>query len=218
MKNMKPLAALLCAAMLLTTGCRKGDGNSDRMSKIVTYADADTHETALTSVTADPNASTDKPFAFDASSLNRPKQDIVLALLYEKETEYRIDQAINYYDADGNVYRYNKPLDLSGDWFSELESDRKNGAAPVSKMNEAECETLWYLAAQAEEYEKLDMQRRVIDKDVQGTYWLYLIKPDGTPIKLAIYAKTSEYRHSAEVASFLNWFRFFYHGNYKFGE
>jgi len=217
LKIKKPLAALLCAAMLLTTGCRKGDG-SDRMSKIVTYADADTQETSLTSVTADPDANNEKPFAFDASSLSRPKQDIVLALLYEKETEYRIDQAINYYDADGNVYRYNKPLDLSGDWFSELESDRKNGAAPVSKMNEAECETLWYLAAHAEEYEKMQMKRRVIDKNVQGTYQLYLIKPDGTPIKFAVYAKTSEYRYSAEVASFLNWFRFFYHSDYKFGE
>lgn len=219
----KTLAALFLAAMLLT-GCRKGDGSEEYtpprdLSDVVTDAYAAEKDASFTNVTVDEaEAKGDKPFAFDSAGLERPKQDIVLALLYEKDNGVKIEQAVNYYDADGNVYRYREPLDFNGDWFPVLDNARKNGAVVVNKMSDSERETLWYLAAHAGDYEPLEMKRKVTGNDVQGVYLLYLIKPDGSPLLLARYAGTAEYRYSAEVAAFLNWFRYFYHGSFKFGE
>ena len=220
--NLKPLTAALLAALLLT-GCRKGDGTENRTptkenAPIITDAYAEEKDAMFTDVTVDENAKGDLPFAFDTSAVEKPQQDIVLALLYEKFNGAKKEQTVNYYDADGNVYRYRQPLDLNGDWYSVLHDAWKNGATVVNKMSDAERQTLWYLAAHTADYEALELKKQVTHTGVSGTYWLYLIKPDGEPMLLAVYEKTAQYRDSAEVTAFLNWFRYFFHGDFKFGK
>jgi len=218
----KPLLAALIGSLLLT-GCYKGDGSENYTPHtapvpIQTDAHAEEKDATFTNVTVDVNAKGDHAFAFDTAALKKPEQSIVLAMLYEKYDGVSKHQAINYFDADGNVYRYLQPLDLEGDWFSVLQEAWKNGATVVNKMSDAERETLWYMAAHTADYEALEMKQQSAGKDVVGAYQFYLIKPDGKPLAIARYDDTCLYRDSAEITAFLNWFRYFYHGDLVFGE
>lgn len=220
-KQIKPIfAAMLCGLML--TGCYKGDGTENytphaKSVPVQTEANIQEIDATFTNVTVDVNAKSDYPFAFDAAALKKPETGIVFALLYEKFNGVAMEQAVNYFDADGNVYRHREPLDFSGDWLPVLQDSLKNGATVVNKMSDAERETLWYLSAHTADYEAMDMKQQDSGRDVAGVYQFYVVKPDGEPLLIARYDDVSLYRDCAEIPAFLNWFRYFYHADLVFG-
>ena len=213
-------AKILCltAAAVLLTGCHKGDGTEYYPAETVPVAEnshVEELEKQFTNVTVDENAKSDYPFSF--SPAERPKQEIVLVMLYDNTDQPGTHtQTVNYFDRDGNVYRYRHPLDLSGDWLKTLYADFDAGATVVNIMGEAEKQTLWYLAANAARYEKAELKSQNTD-EVLGIKWLYLINAEYQPVLLARYDDTSVCCGDSEVIAFANWFRYFYHGSFKFG-
>ena len=212
------LFCCLIPAALLLTGCHKGDGTEvypDETVPVAVNSHADEIRKQFTDVSVDANAKSDYPFSFDPAE--RPRQEIVLAMLYDNTDQRgQHTQAINYFDRDGNVYRYLQPLDLSGDWLKALYDDFDAGAPPVNIMGEAEKQTLWYLAANAGRYAGAAVRSQKTG-DVLGIKWLYLIDSENQPVLLGRYDDTSVYCDDSEVIAFLNWFRYYYHGSFSFG-
>ena len=215
--NLARGTALLLAALMLA-GCHKGDGTEVYPAETVPVAEdsrVEELEKQFTNVTVDENAKSDYPFSFAPAA--QPKQEIVLVMIYDNTDQQGTHtQAINYYDRDGNVYRYRHPLQIEGDWIKTLYADYDRGATVVNIMGEAEKQTLWYLAANADRYRSAELQTENAG-EVLGIKWLYLVDPAGEPVLLARYDDTSVWCGDSEVVSFLNWFRYFYHGSFTFG-
>lgn len=217
-----------CAAVLLTVvllpccGCYKGDGTETPPAQQFGVPEPDPNaaykESITTNVTIDSNAKTDYPFAFDASTVAEPTQDILLVMIYDNYEDGRT-QTVNFYDKNGNVYRYRQPLDTAAaNWFATLRDYYliDATASPVNIMGDAERQTLWYMASQQSTYAAADIATQSAGSDPMGVRSLYLINENGESMLLVRYDDTVMYRQNAEVTAFANWFRFFFHGTYQF--
>ncbi|MBR5405026.1 MAG: hypothetical protein K6E36_00520 [Oscillospiraceae bacterium] len=214
-KKGRMLPVLLLAA-LLTAGCRKGDGTERIPVPVKENSNADYFDSLFTDVTEDKNAKKDTPFS--VSGAVRPSQDIVLVMIYDNTEEMLShSQAVNYFDRDGNTYRYRHPVDLSGDWLSVLQEDYRAGATVVNIMSEEERNTIWALAAEADTLKNAPLKTKSPGKDIYGVTYLYLIDETNQPILLAQYDDTSTCCDTPEVIAFADWFRYFYHGDFTFG-
>lgn len=213
------LLAILTAAAL--AGCHKGDGTEvipDRHSSVAVKDDekAAEKDKLFEGITEDPNAKQDAPFPLD--SPERPKQEILLVMIYDNtEEELSHTQTVNYWDRDGRNFRYRHPVDPGGDWLDLLYDHYDNGAVPVNIMSETEKQTLWQIAAHSGEYAAAAQAVQDPGKDIYGVTWIYAINERDEPILLARYDDTCVYPDNSEVTAFLNWFRYFYHGSFVFG-
>lgn len=220
-KRLTRICGLLTALMLggaMLTGCYKGDGTEVRVrrnAKLQDNPDADAIAATFTNVTVDVNARTDYPFTFEPVTEN-PVQEIAMVMIFDKPDKVAPEQAVNYFDASGNCYRYWHPVDADGDFMTPLLEDFRNGGTVVSIMGEPERETVRYLAAHVSDYSKLNLKQQDAGS-VYGTTSLYLIDKRGEPLLIGRHADTSEYRDSSEIVAFLNWFSYYYLGDFKFG-
>lgn len=212
-------AMMMSAALLLCSGCYKGDGTETPPSQHIGLPEADPNaaykESVTTNVAVDPNAKKDYPFAFDLNSVAEPAQDILLVMIYDNYENGRT-QTVNFYDKKGNVYRYRQPLDTASEnWFAALQTYYPT-ASPVNIMSTEEQKTLWYLSSQIQTYAASDIGSQKTGGDILGVRTLYLMDSSGQPVMLARYDDTVMYRSHAEVTAFANWFRYFFHGTYVF--
>lgn len=226
MKQKARMIPVLFAALLLTAGCRKGNGTEsipDRGASkgqgasvpVAEDPNADSYDALFTDVTEDKNAKKDTPFP--AENAVRPQQEIVMVMIYDNTEEQTTHtQAVNYFDRDGNTYRYRHPLDAEGDWIGTLLEDYRSGAAVVNIMSAEEKQTLWALAAQAEELKNAPLKTKSPGKDVYGVKWLYLISGQNEPVMLARYDDTCVCCDTPEVTAFADWFRYFLHDGFTF--
>lgn len=208
---------MLCAALL--TGCYKGDGTEVRVRKTAKLEDdslADMMDARFTNVTVDATARTDYPFSFEPVT-EEPVQELLLVMIYDYADRYTHSQAVNYFDRSGNVYRYRHPVDPDGDFMTPLLEQYRAGGTVVSIMGEPERETMRYLAAHVSDYRKAELKEQDTGTDVYGGTSLYLIDSRGEPVLIGKHDDISLYRDSSEIVSFLNWFSFFYHGDFTFG-
>lgn len=218
------IAVMLGAVCL--TGCYKGDGTEvipERHEAVPvkenTHAEADDEAFRNTDLTEDPDAKKDYPFAFDAAACERPKQDIVLVMIYDN-TEQKLDhsQTVNYFDRDGRCYRYRQPLDLSGDWMNVLYDHYRSDPPAVNVMSEEEKRTLWYLSAHAAEYQNAEKVQQDPKKEIFGVKWIYTVSERDEAVLLGRYDDTCVYADVPGVPEFLNWFRYFFHSSFRFGK
>lgn len=215
-KRFRRLPALLLAALLLTA-CHKGDGTERIAVPVRDDSDADRVNALFTDVTEDKNARTDTPFQADGTE--RPKQDIVMVMLYDNtEEELSHDQAVNYFDSDGNTYRYRHPVDADGDFLTPLLEEYAGGATVVNIMSAEERSTLWALAAKADALKNAGFRTKSADDEVYGVTSLYLIGENNEPVLLAKYDDNSVCCDDPDVIAFADWFRYFYHPYVTFGD
>lgn len=215
---------LLCAAVLLCgvvlcSGCYKGNGTETPPRQYFELPAEDPHaaekEAKFTDVSEDAAAKKDYPFALDVNTVTEPAHDILLVMIYDNYENGRT-QTINFYDKNGYAYRYRQPLDTTADnWFDTLLAYYPT-AAPVNQMSAEEQKTLWYLSSQSSVFADTPLAS---EKDIGhpvGVRSLYLMTATGEPVLLARYDDTVLYRDNAEVTSFANWFRYFFHGTYQY--
>ena len=217
----KLLCVLLAAAVLpgMLAGCRKSDGTEVFPTETVPVPEnpkADEQDKSFTSIAVSEFAKTDAPFPLDDAQ--RPQQGIVMVMIFD-DTEMKLNhtQAVNYFDSDGNVYRYRHAVDPDGDWLSVLTEHYRQGAQPVSLLGETEKKALWHLCQNAEKYRGAEQKTQKASGDVLGIKWLYLLDGSDDPILLARYDDLSVYIGDSEVTAFLNWFRLFQHNKITFG-
>ncbi|MBQ5335472.1 MAG: hypothetical protein J6Z45_05955 [Oscillospiraceae bacterium] len=221
MKNLsRRVSALLAAALALSafslTACHKGDGTEKIAVPVRDDSDADRFDAMFTDLTEDKNAKKDTPVAIDGTV--RPKQGIVMVMVYDNtEEELSHTQAVNYFDSDGNTYRYRHPVDADGDFLTPLLEEYRTGATVVNIMSEEERNTLWSLAAKADTLRNADFSSKLPGKDVYGSTALYLIDENNEPILIAKYDDTSVCRSDPDAVAFADWFRYFYHPGFTFG-
>ena len=217
------LAALLSAAAL--TGCYKGDGTEVIAQQAETVpaaaerrAEEDDAAFAQTKAEVSPAAKTDYPFSFDAQACERPKQEIVMVMIYDAaEQPLQHDQTVNYFDRDGNCYRYRQALDLEGNWMDVLYDHYRSGAPAVSRMSEEETRTLWYFSGNAAVYKDAGLAVQDPGKEVYGVKWLYTVSERDEAVLLGRYDDVCAYADKPEVPAFLNWFRYYFHNSFQFG-
>ena len=215
-------AAMLCAVLLSAglTGCYKGDGTEVRVRKAAKVEDnpyADQIDAAFTDVSVDPNAKTEYPFLLDAAALTEPKQDILLVMIYDcAENPHSHTQAVTYYDKNGCAYRYRHPIEADGDWYPVLRENYDAGATVVNIMSDEERQTLWYLSNHIADYQAMQTVTKDTGKDIYGVTKLYLIDEHAEAVEIGCYDDVSSCRDSSEIAAFLDWYRYFYHGDFRF--
>ncbi len=212
-------AVLMTAVLLPCCGCYKGDGTETPPAQQFGLPEPDPHaaykESITTNVSVDPNAKKDYPFAFDANTVAEPAQDILLVMIYDNYENGRT-QTVNFYDKNGNVYRYRQPLDTASEnWFAVLQSYYPT-ASPVNIMSDEEKNTLRYIASQYTTYAAADIATQATGGSPVGVRSLYLMDANGAPLLLARFDDTVMYRSNSEVTAFANWFRYFFHGTYQY--
>lgn len=220
-KKFRRISALLFAAVLLSalplTACHKGDGTEKIAVPVKDDSDAEKYDAMFTDVTEDKNAKKDTPFQTDGTA--RPAQDIIMVMLYDnQEEELNHSQAVNYFDSDGNTYRYRHPVDADGDFLTPLLEEYRSGATVVNIMSEEERTTLWSLAAKAGSLKNAKMKSKKAENEVYGVTSLYLIDEKNEPILLARYDDTSVCCDDPDAVAFADWFRYFFHPYITFGD
>ncbi len=222
-KHRAALIAAIIGAVSLT-GCYKGNGTEIIPEKHKTaaveensHADADDAAFRDAEISESPDAKKEYPFDFDAAACEKPKQEIVMVMIYDNtEQRYKHSQTVNYFDRDGKCYRYRQALDLSGDWMNVLYDHYKAGAPAVSVMSEAETRTLWYLSAHAAEYQNAETVQQKPGKEILGVTWIYTVTERDEPVLLCREDDTCLYAGKPEIPAFLNWFRYYYH-TFRYG-
>lgn len=216
MKNRYRILPALLLAALTAAGCTKGTGSERVPVPVEDNSNADYFDAMFTDVTEDRNARHDTPI--ETAGAVRPRQDIVLVMIYDNtEVDGKHTQQVNYFDSDGNNYCYRHPVDPDGDWLSVLKEDYRGGATVVNIMSQEERETLWQLAADAASLKQAPEKTLNPGKDIYGVKWLYLIDEQDEPVLLARYDDICVCRDTPEVIAFADWFRYFYHGDFRFG-
>ncbi len=222
-KKWTAAAALLLSAAVLC-GCRKGDGTGNGPSMFQQTVPVQTEMRSVNSVSdpqaleVDPTAPTEPPFPIDPAALQEPQQDLILVqILDNTDVSSKHTQTVNCFDKAGRVYRLIDPIDPYGNWLTTVQAELARGCEPVNQLSDAERDTLWYLAQHAAEYAAAETDTEYIGA-VTATRWLYTFGNDGKPVLLAKYDDNSAWVKDSNVIAFANWFRFFFHSGFQFGQ